>query len=183
MLNFGFSHLVSTESAQSPHFVAVTQSPRLWEHSKSSQYALSPSWTYRMPQNFIQPGKSFVSQGQPSLRLLPWNNPVLVLIFSFCLQVLWFIPVPTSHWSLIKSPIRSTWISSRRSEIVSVGSSGQPPEPGSLHIMWTFKMVFITFVQLFCFDSLLICDTNVKYFNTPIFEGVQKIFSVSRRKI
>lgn len=42
-----------------------------------------------------------------------------------------------------------------------------------------FKMNFIIFVQflsfIFCLIAL-ICDTNVKYFNTPIFEGVQKVF-------
>lgn len=40
-----------------------------------------------------------------------------------------------------------------------------------------FKMNFIIFVQflsfIFCLITL-ICDTNVKYFNTPVFEGVQK---------
>ncbi|XP_068175709.1 terminal uridylyltransferase 4 isoform X2 [Antennarius striatus] len=65
-----------SESTQSPQFVAVSQSSRLWEHSKSSQYALSPSWSYRMPQNFIPPGKSFVSQGSvvhpgPNFPLVP----------------------------------------------------------------------------------------------------------------
>lgn len=38
-------------------------------------------------------------------------------------------------------------------------------------------MNFIIFVQFLCFIFCLItliCDTNVKYFNTPIFEGVQK---------
>lgn len=40
-------------------------------------------------------------------------------------------------------------------------------------------MNFIIFVQFLCFIFCLItliCDTNVKYFNTPIFEGVQKVF-------
>lgn len=40
--------------------------------------------------------------------------------------------------------------------------------------------VFYHFVQFFMFDFFclitLICDTNVKYFNTPIFAGVQKVF-------
>lgn len=49
----------------------------------------------------------------------------------------------------------------------------------SLHHLITgiFKMNFIIFVQFLCFIFCLItliCDTNVKYFNTPIFEGVQK---------
>lgn len=40
-----------------------------------------------------------------------------------------------------------------------------------------FKMNFIIFVQFLSFTFCvitLICDTNVKYFNTPVFEGVQK---------
>uniref|UniRef100_A0AAQ5YPT6 CCHC-type domain-containing protein n=1 Tax=Amphiprion ocellaris TaxID=80972 RepID=A0AAQ5YPT6_AMPOC len=52
-------------------FVGVSQGSRLWEHNKPPQYTLSPSWPYRMPQNFIQqgnggyqPGKPFVAQGQ-----------------------------------------------------------------------------------------------------------------------
>lgn len=39
------------------------------------------------------------------------------------------------------------------------------------------KMNFIIFVQFLCFIFCfvtLICDTNVKYFNIPIFAGVQK---------
>lgn len=61
--------LVSTESGHPAQFVGVSQGSRLWEHNKASHY--SPSWSYRMPQNFIQqgngsyqPGKPFVTQGQ-----------------------------------------------------------------------------------------------------------------------
>ncbi|XP_035642081.1 terminal uridylyltransferase 4-like isoform X2 [Oncorhynchus keta] len=47
------------------------QGSRTWEHSNAAHYSLSPSWPYRMPQNFIQqgnggypqPGKPFMSQG------------------------------------------------------------------------------------------------------------------------
>ncbi|KAK6313836.1 hypothetical protein J4Q44_G00152950 [Coregonus suidteri] len=47
------------------------QGSRTWEHSNTAHYSLSPSWPYRMPQNFIQqgnggypqPGKPFMSQG------------------------------------------------------------------------------------------------------------------------
>uniref|UniRef100_A0AAY4DIK9 RNA uridylyltransferase n=1 Tax=Denticeps clupeoides TaxID=299321 RepID=A0AAY4DIK9_9TELE len=42
-----------------------------WEHSNSPQYALSPSWSYRMPQSFLQqgsggfqPSKPYISQGE-----------------------------------------------------------------------------------------------------------------------
>uniref|UniRef100_A0A674BU48 Terminal uridylyltransferase 4-like n=1 Tax=Salmo trutta TaxID=8032 RepID=A0A674BU48_SALTR len=48
------------------------QGSRTWEHSNAAHYSLSPSWPYRMPQNFIQqgnggypqPGKPFMSQGK-----------------------------------------------------------------------------------------------------------------------
>lgn len=63
--------IVSTESGHPAQFVGVSQASRLWEHNKAPQYALSPSWPYRMPQNFIQqgnggyqPNKPFVTQGQ-----------------------------------------------------------------------------------------------------------------------
>ncbi|MEQ2202531.1 hypothetical protein XENOCAPTIV_005313, partial [Xenoophorus captivus] len=52
-------------------FEGVSQSSRLWEHNKPPQYTLSPSWPYRMPQNFIQQGngdfqagKTFMGPGQ-----------------------------------------------------------------------------------------------------------------------
>lgn len=61
----------STESGHPAQFVGVSQGSRLWEHSKTPQYTLSPSWPYQMPQNFIQPGnggyqpsKPFLAQGQ-----------------------------------------------------------------------------------------------------------------------
>lgn len=43
-----------------------------------------------------------------------------------------------------------------------------------------FNDFFFIFVQ-FCLITL-ICDTNVKYINTPIFEGVQKSVFISRVK-
>ncbi|XP_029985453.1 terminal uridylyltransferase 4 isoform X3 [Sphaeramia orbicularis] len=63
----------------------LTQASRLWDpHSKTPpQYTLSPSWRYRMPQNFIQAGggafqttKPFVAQGSvvhpnPNFPLVP----------------------------------------------------------------------------------------------------------------
>ncbi|XP_027145901.1 terminal uridylyltransferase 4 isoform X3 [Larimichthys crocea] len=83
----------STQSSSSPQpshksghpaqFVSVNQGSRLWEHNKAPQYALSPSWPYRMPQNYIQqgnggyqPGKPFVAQGSvvhpnPNFPLVP----------------------------------------------------------------------------------------------------------------
>ncbi|XP_045905692.1 terminal uridylyltransferase 4 isoform X2 [Micropterus dolomieu] len=80
LFSFPTSHPESGHPAQ---FVGVTQGSRLWEHNKAAQYALSPSWPYRMPQNFIQqgnggyqPGKPFVAQGSvvhpnPNFSLVP----------------------------------------------------------------------------------------------------------------
>nr|XP_033477642.1 terminal uridylyltransferase 4 isoform X2 [Epinephelus lanceolatus] len=71
------------ESGHPAQFVNVSQGSRLWEHNKTPQYTLSPSWPYRMPQNFIQqgnggyqPGKPFVAQGSvvhpnPNFPLVP----------------------------------------------------------------------------------------------------------------
>lgn len=102
--------LVSTESGHPAQFVGVSQGSRLWEHNKASHY--SPSWTYRMPQNFIQqgsggyqPGKPFVSQGQVFVCLFLFccsENLVccrLTLFSLFFLQVLLYIRIRTSHWS------------------------------------------------------------------------------------
>ncbi|XP_037625946.1 terminal uridylyltransferase 4 isoform X2 [Sebastes umbrosus] len=80
LFSFPTSHPESGHPAQ---FVGVGQGSRLWEHNKTPQYALSPSWPYRMPQNFIQqgnggyqPGKPFVAQGSvvhpnPNFPLVP----------------------------------------------------------------------------------------------------------------
>ncbi|XP_074524138.1 terminal uridylyltransferase 4 isoform X2 [Halichoeres trimaculatus] len=73
----------SHNSGHPAQFVNVSQGSRIWEHNKAPQYALSPSWPYRMPQNFIQqgnggyqPGKPFVNQGSvvhpnPNFPLVP----------------------------------------------------------------------------------------------------------------
>ncbi|KAJ3599755.1 hypothetical protein NHX12_033711, partial [Muraenolepis orangiensis] len=37
-------------------FVARTQGPCGWEPGAGPQYSLSPSWSYRMPHGFLQPG-------------------------------------------------------------------------------------------------------------------------------
>ncbi|XP_027145900.1 terminal uridylyltransferase 4 isoform X2 [Larimichthys crocea] len=80
LFSFPTSHPESGHPAQ---FVSVNQGSRLWEHNKAPQYALSPSWPYRMPQNYIQqgnggyqPGKPFVAQGSvvhpnPNFPLVP----------------------------------------------------------------------------------------------------------------
>uniref|UniRef100_A0A4W6CUA6 Terminal uridylyl transferase 4 n=1 Tax=Lates calcarifer TaxID=8187 RepID=A0A4W6CUA6_LATCA len=67
----GNGTVVKSESGHPAQFVGVSQGSRLWEHNKTPQYTLSPSWPYRMPQNFIQqgnggyqPGKPFIAQGQ-----------------------------------------------------------------------------------------------------------------------
>lgn len=38
-----------------------------------------------------------------------------------------------------------------------------------------FIILYSFLCLIFCLITL-ICDTNVKYFNTPIFAGVQKVF-------
>uniref|UniRef100_A0A3Q1HDJ2 RNA uridylyltransferase n=1 Tax=Anabas testudineus TaxID=64144 RepID=A0A3Q1HDJ2_ANATE len=67
----GNGTVVKSESGHPAQFVGMSQGPRLWEHNKTPQYSLSPSWPYRMPQNFIQqgnggyqPSKPFLAQGQ-----------------------------------------------------------------------------------------------------------------------
>ncbi|XP_008280014.1 terminal uridylyltransferase 4 isoform X2 [Stegastes partitus] len=79
----GNGTVVKPESGHPAQFVGVSQGSLLWEHNKTPQYTLSPSWPYRMPQNFIQqgnggyqPGKPFVAQGSvvhpnPSFPLVP----------------------------------------------------------------------------------------------------------------
>lgn len=79
----GNGTVVKSESGHPAQFVGVSQGSRLWEHNKTPQYTLSPSWPYRMPQNFIQqgnggyqPGKPFVAQGSvvhpnPNFPLVP----------------------------------------------------------------------------------------------------------------
>ncbi|CAJ1059444.1 terminal uridylyltransferase 4 [Xyrichtys novacula] len=79
----GNGTVVKSDSGHPAQFVNVSQGSRLWEHNKAPQYALSPSWPYRMPQNFIQqgnggyqPGKPFVTQGSvvhpnPNFPLVP----------------------------------------------------------------------------------------------------------------
>lgn len=79
----GNGTVVKSDSGHQTQFVNVSQGSRLWEHNKAPQYALSPSWPYRMPQNFIQqgnggyqPSKPFVTQGSvvhqnPNFPLVP----------------------------------------------------------------------------------------------------------------
>ncbi|XP_056234383.1 terminal uridylyltransferase 4 [Seriola aureovittata] len=80
----GNGTVVKSESGHHPaQFVGVSQGSRLWEHNKTPQYTLSPSWPYRMPQNFIQqgnggyqPSKPFMAQGSvvhpnPNFPLVP----------------------------------------------------------------------------------------------------------------
>ncbi|XP_053286293.1 terminal uridylyltransferase 4 isoform X3 [Pleuronectes platessa] len=78
----GNGTVVKSDSGHPAQFVGVSQGPRVWEHNKPPQYALPPSWPYRMPQNFIQgnggfqPGKPFMPQGSvvnpnPNFPLVP----------------------------------------------------------------------------------------------------------------
>uniref|UniRef100_A0AAY4DI54 RNA uridylyltransferase n=1 Tax=Denticeps clupeoides TaxID=299321 RepID=A0AAY4DI54_9TELE len=59
-----------SDSPYYSQFSNVSHSSHTWEHSNSPQYALSPSWSYRMPQSFLQqgsggfqPSKPYISQG------------------------------------------------------------------------------------------------------------------------
>ncbi|XP_038142985.1 terminal uridylyltransferase 4 isoform X1 [Cyprinodon tularosa] len=61
----GNGTVVKSEPNHQVQFEGVSQGSRMWEHNKPPHYTLSPSWPYRMPQNFIQqgsvqPGKSFM---------------------------------------------------------------------------------------------------------------------------
>ncbi|KAK5869454.1 hypothetical protein PBY51_024169 [Eleginops maclovinus] len=61
----GNGTVVKTESGHPAQFVGVNPGSRIWEHNKTPQYALSPSWPYRMPQNFIQQGNGGFQPGKP----------------------------------------------------------------------------------------------------------------------
>lgn len=131
---FGCS--LSTESGHPAQFVGMSQGPRLWEHNKTPQYSLSPSWPYRMPQNFIQqgnggyqPSKPFLAQGQTFNFItadkvddkMKTDSSFVAFYWDsfFFRQVLWCILIQTSHWSLM-TDIKSIWISSnRRSKLAS----------------------------------------------------------------
>ncbi|XP_077389550.1 terminal uridylyltransferase 4 isoform X3 [Festucalex cinctus] len=67
---------VKSELGHPSQFIGVNQGSQLWEHNKTPQYALSPSWPYRMPQNFIQRGNSGYQRGSvvhpnPNLHMVP----------------------------------------------------------------------------------------------------------------
>ncbi|KAM4629544.1 terminal uridylyltransferase 4 [Polymixia lowei] len=66
----GNGTVAKSEPGYQAQFGGVTQGSRSWEHNNTPQYSLSPSWPYRIPQNFIQqgnggfqPGKPFMAQG------------------------------------------------------------------------------------------------------------------------
>ncbi|CAG5862954.1 unnamed protein product [Menidia menidia] len=61
----GNGTVVKSESGHQAQSVGVSQGSRLWEHNKPPQYTLSPSWPYRMPQNFIQQGNGGFQPGKP----------------------------------------------------------------------------------------------------------------------
>ncbi|XP_027883781.1 terminal uridylyltransferase 4 [Xiphophorus couchianus] len=79
----GNGTVVKSEPAHQVQFEGLSQGSRLWEHNKPPQFSLSPSWPYRMPQNFIQqgngdfqPGKTFMAPGSvvhpnPNFPLVP----------------------------------------------------------------------------------------------------------------
>nr|XP_057929506.1 terminal uridylyltransferase 4 [Doryrhamphus excisus] len=72
----GNGTVVKSELAHPGQFVGVNQGSHLWEHNKTPQYTLSPSWSYRMPQNFIQQGNGRYQPGSmahpnPNLPMAP----------------------------------------------------------------------------------------------------------------
>ncbi|XP_034035296.1 terminal uridylyltransferase 4 [Thalassophryne amazonica] len=79
----GNGTVVKSESSHQTPFVGVSQASLIWEHAKTQQCSPAPSWTYRMPQNFIQqgnggfqPNKAFLTQGSvghpsPGFPLIP----------------------------------------------------------------------------------------------------------------
>uniref|UniRef100_A0A3Q3X2J6 CCHC-type domain-containing protein n=1 Tax=Mola mola TaxID=94237 RepID=A0A3Q3X2J6_MOLML len=72
----GNGTVMKSDSGHPAQFVGVSQGSRIWEHNKTSQYTPSPSWPYRMHQNYIQQGKSFMTQGSvvhpnPNFQLVP----------------------------------------------------------------------------------------------------------------
>ncbi|XP_068445814.1 terminal uridylyltransferase 4 [Clinocottus analis] len=67
----GNGTVVKSESSHPAQFVGS----RLWEHNKTPQYAMSPSWPYRMPQNFIQQGNGGYQAGKPFATQGPVVHP------------------------------------------------------------------------------------------------------------
>ncbi|KAM4548007.1 terminal uridylyltransferase 4 isoform 2-T2 [Odontesthes bonariensis] len=61
----GNGTVVKSESGHQAQPVGVSQGSRLWDHSKPPQFTLSPSWPYRVPQNFIQQGNGGFQPGKP----------------------------------------------------------------------------------------------------------------------
>ncbi|XP_051929272.1 terminal uridylyltransferase 4 isoform X1 [Hippocampus zosterae] len=59
----GNGTVVKSELGHSSQFIGVSQGSQVWEHNKTPQFALSPSWPYRMPQNFIQQGNGGYQPG------------------------------------------------------------------------------------------------------------------------
>ncbi|KAM6962727.1 terminal uridylyltransferase 4 [Aplochiton taeniatus] len=63
-----------SEPSYQARYSGVTQGSRSWERGNGGHYSVSPSWPYRMPQNFIQqgnggyqPGKPFMAQGSSAV--------------------------------------------------------------------------------------------------------------------
>ncbi|XP_061154095.1 terminal uridylyltransferase 4 isoform X1 [Syngnathus typhle] len=67
----GNGTVLKSELGHPSQFIGVSQGPQLWEHNKTAQFALSPSWPYRMPPNFIQQGTGGY---QPGSMLHPNTN-------------------------------------------------------------------------------------------------------------
>ncbi|XP_061883934.1 terminal uridylyltransferase 4 [Entelurus aequoreus] len=82
----GNGAVVKSELGHPGQFVGVNQGSHLLEQYKTPQYTLSPSWSYRMPQNFIQQGNGRYPPGSvvhpnPNLPMVPHVRHPLNLNF------------------------------------------------------------------------------------------------------
>ncbi|XP_029003599.1 terminal uridylyltransferase 4 isoform X2 [Betta splendens] len=71
----GNGTVVKSDSGHSAQFVGVSQGPWIWEHNKTPQYSLSPSWPYRVPQSFMQQGNGGYQPSKPFLPQGPVVHP------------------------------------------------------------------------------------------------------------
>ncbi|KAI1883144.1 hypothetical protein AGOR_G00242200 [Albula goreensis] len=61
----GNGTLGKTDQGYQNQFGKVTQGSLTWEQGNPAQFTLSPSWSYRMPQNLLQQGNAAFQQNKP----------------------------------------------------------------------------------------------------------------------
>ncbi|KAJ3599754.1 hypothetical protein NHX12_033710 [Muraenolepis orangiensis] len=71
----GNGTVAKSEPSYQSQFVARTQGPRSWEPGAGPQYSLSPSWPYRMPPGFLQPGNGAYQHSKAFLGPGSVGNP------------------------------------------------------------------------------------------------------------